>query len=42
MKKKRMETQPSFVVFKPPKLHVPINRPRFAHPFKFMLGNRLV
>jgi hypothetical protein len=26
----RMETQPSFAMFKPPNLHVPIDRPKFV------------
>ncbi len=37
-------TQTLVVVFKPPKLQVPINKPRFANgqPFEFRLGNRLI
>jgi len=37
-------TQTPVAVFKPPKLQVPINKPRFAkgQPFEFRSGNRLI
>jgi hypothetical protein len=40
----RVETQPSFVEFKPSKLQVLVSRPRFekGFPFEFELGSRLV
>jgi hypothetical protein len=39
-----METKPPLVVFRPPKLHVLTNRPRFAkrQPFEFGLGSQIV
>jgi hypothetical protein len=38
MQTKRMETQPSFVMFKPPKLQVPINRLRSIKDIHLNLG----
>jgi hypothetical protein len=39
-----VETQPSFVMFKPSKLYVPISRLRSTKgfPFEFGLGSKLV
>jgi hypothetical protein len=39
-----VETQPSFAMFKPLKLQLPINRPRSAkrQPFEFSMGSILV
>jgi hypothetical protein len=41
---KRMETEPSFIEFKPSKLFVLIKRPRFVEgfPFEFEPRSRLV
>jgi len=40
----RMETQPLLAVFRPPKLQVQTNRPRFieGQPFEFGLGSIIV
>jgi len=40
----RLVTQPSFVVFRPPKLQVLVSRPRFVEgqSFEFGLGSKLV
>jgi hypothetical protein len=40
----RMQTQHPFIMFRPPKLQVLTNRPRFVKgkTFEFGLGNRLV
>jgi hypothetical protein len=40
----RVETQPSLVVFRPSKLHVPVSRLGFTwgFPFEFELGSKLV
>jgi hypothetical protein len=40
----RMETYPSFVMFRPPKLQVLVTRPRFVkgQPFEFGLRRKLV
>ncbi len=39
-----METQPSFVMFRPSELHVLVSRPRSVEgfPFEFGLGSKLV
>jgi hypothetical protein len=39
-----MGTQTLLLVFRPPKLHVLVSRPRFVegHPFEFGFGGRLV
>ncbi len=44
MQMKRVETQPSFVMFRPLELRVPINRPRSTkgHRFEFGLRSRSV
>jgi hypothetical protein len=41
---KRVATQPAFEKFRPLKLHVPPNRPKFVEgfPFKFELGRKMV
>jgi hypothetical protein len=42
LKMERMETQPPFIMFRPPELHVLASRPRFAkgQTFEFGLGSK--